>query len=124
MPSILVVDDDEQVRELVRRMLVKNGHDVTTATDGRHATRMLSVGPLPDIVITDIVMPEQEGIETITIIRERFPSVKVIAISGAAQGGALEYLPSAKALGAHETLAKPFTPGALYDAVAAALADD
>ncbi len=124
MSTILVVDDNGQIRELMRRMLEKMGHVVTTAPDGKYATRLLSAGPLPDLLITDLIMPEQEGIETITIVRDRFPDVKIIAMSGAGQWGALDYLPSAKALGAHETLAKPFTSSALYAAVAAALADE
>lgn len=69
-------------------------------------------------------MRHGEGIETITIIRERFPDVKIIVMSGGGQRKALDYLPSAKALGAHETLAKPFGPNELYSADAAALVGD
>jgi CheY-like chemotaxis protein len=122
MSSILVVDDNAQMREVIRRLLAQNGHAVTTAHDGKHATRLLTAGPLPDLVITDLIMPEQEGIETITIIRERFPQVKIIAMSGGGQ--VADYLPNAMALGAHQTLAKPFSAAALHAAVAAALADE
>ena len=65
MASILVVDDNEQLRTMVRRMLAARGHAVTTAADGRQAIRQLVAGPVPDLVLTDLVMPEQEGIETI-----------------------------------------------------------
>ena len=122
MSSILVVDDNEQLRTMVRRMLEARGHTVTTAADGRQATRQLIAGPVPDLVLTDLVMPEQEGIETIAIIRERYPSVKIVAMSGGAR--VLDYLPDAAAMGAHQTLSKPFSAEELDLAIAAALADE
>ena len=122
MSAILVVDDNDQLRTMVRRMLELRGHAVTTASDGKQATRQLIAGPVPDLVITDLIMPEQEGIETIEIIRERFPTVKIIAMSGG--GRVLDYLPNAAAMGAHQTLSKPFSAEELHLAVAAALADE
>ncbi|MEP6989365.1 MAG: response regulator [bacterium] len=123
MASILVVDDQAQMLDVIRRMLSKVGHEITTASDGGEAIRLLTDGPLPDLVITDLIMPGQEGMETIMIIRERFPGVKIIAMSGGGQVSGLEYLPSASAMGAHQTLAKPFSTEALRTTVNAALAD-
>ncbi|MEO8620594.1 MAG: response regulator [bacterium] len=124
MASILVVDDSAAFRDVIRRMLAKVGHDVTTTSDGQEAIRLLANGPLPDLVITDLIMPNQEGIETIIIIRERFPTVKIVAMSGGGQVGALDYLSSAMAMGAHQTLSKPFSIDGLRSAVTAALVDE
>jgi len=107
------------MRQLMHRMLVGAGHDVTLCADGKEAIRLLEIGRVPDLVVTDLIMPEQEGMETIMIIHERFPAVKIIAMSGAPG-----YLASAVALGAHETLAKPFSASTLDAAIAAALAHE
>jgi DNA-binding NarL/FixJ family response regulator len=96
------------------------GHvDSRQASHAGRSRRRSCVAPL-----TQGGLRHGDGIETITIIRERFPDVKIFAVSGGGQRNALDYLPSAKALGAHETLAKPFGPNELYSAVAAALAGD
>ena len=70
-----------------------------------------------DLVITDILMPEQEGIETIRVLRKEFPQIKILAISGGGKKGTLEVLPAARAFGAHRTVAKPFERKELLDAV-------
>lgn len=100
---ILVVDDDAGVRQVLRSMLVPAGYDVELAVNGRQAIEKLKGEPC-DLVITDLVMPEQEGIETIKQLRRDFPEVKIIAISGAFGG---DYLRIAGFLGAHRTMAKP-----------------
>ena len=100
---ILVVDDDAGVRQVLRSMLVPAGYGVELAGNGREAIEKLKVTPCA-LVITDLVMPEQEGIETIKVLRRDFPDVKIIAISGAFGG---DYLRIAGFLGAHQTMAKP-----------------
>jgi DNA-binding response OmpR family regulator len=112
MSRILVIDDDAAYRMLVALWLKRAGHQVEVASNGRHGERMLREGSF-DIAITDIVMPEQEGIETIRGLRKDGVTTPIIAMSG---GGALDntfYLRSAEALGADETIAKPFTAPAL-----------
>lgn len=101
--SVLVVDDDAAVRELVAAMLETGGYPVAVAANGKEALEMLASNGF-EVVITDLVMPEQEGIETIKLIRRDYPAVKVIAMSGAFGG---DYLRIAGFLGAHGTIAKP-----------------
>lgn len=101
--NILVVDDDAGVREVIRAMLESVGFSVSLAGNGREALSMLE-SSCYDLILTDLVMPEQEGISTIKEIRQKYPEVKVIAMSGAFGG---DYLRIAGYLGAHGTLAKP-----------------
>lgn len=117
--TILVVDDEDSIRVLFRELLTAAGYDVTVASDGRQACEMLRQGMNPDLVITDLVMPNQEGIETIRAIRQQFPSVRIIAISGAFGG---KFLRMAKLLGADATLTKPIPPDRLCSTVAELLA--
>jgi CheY-like chemotaxis protein len=123
MARILVVDDEEGIRSLVRNILVREGHEVTTAGDGVEALRVVERQAV-DVVITDLIMPEKEGVETIAELRRRFPAIKIIAISVGGMGGAMDYLRLAKALGAAQTLAKPFTREALLKMVETALAPE
>lgn len=120
MARILVVDDEVGIRTLVRNMLVRDGHEVTTARDGVEALQVVDREAI-DLVITDLIMPEKEGVETITELRRRFPAIKIIAMSGGGMGGAADYLRMARALGAGQTLSKPFTRDALLNLVGAAL---
>ncbi len=116
--KILVVDDDPAVRDVVTSMLETAGYEVTKAGNGREALRILGAAPI-DLVITDLVMPEQEGIETIKLIRRDYPRAKVIAMSGAFGG---DYLRIAGYLGAHGTLAKPLQLTTVLKVVADAIA--
>lgn len=119
VPSkILVVDDDAGVRDVVRSMLESEGYSVSVAQNGREALSTLKSQDF-QVIITDLVMPEQEGIETIRIVRRDFPDVKVIAMSGAFGG---DYLRIAGYLGAHGTLAKPLQMTSVLKVVADALA--
>ena len=120
MASILVVDDEEGVRSIVSTILVRAGHEVTTANDGVEALRIVDRQAV-DVVITDLIMPEKEGVETISELRRRFPEIKIIAMSGGGLGGALDYLRLARALGAAQTLSKPFDRETLLKTVEAAL---
>jgi len=118
MATILLVDDDDAVREMLARMLVGMGHEVQQAADGVECLRRVEARSF-DLLITDIVMPEQGGLRTIDGVRKRCPGTKILAISG---GGSLmnsaDYLALAESLGAHGTLEKPFDLEELESAVA------
>ena len=107
MARVLVIDDEEQVRTLIREVLEGAGHEVMEAGNGREAMKLYEANPTK-VVITDLVMPEQDGLETIRELRRRFPTVKIIAVSGAQQKLNLELLYVAEKLGALHTLEKPF----------------
>ena len=107
MAKILVVDDDKLIRKLVSKTLVRAGYDVVASADGREAASIYRRSPA-DLMITDLFMPEKEGMEIIMELRRDFPDVKIIAISGAGALGAMEYLEMARMIGATRTLAKPF----------------
>jgi PAS domain S-box-containing protein len=112
--TILVVDDDAGVRRLVADVLRLSGHLIHEANNGRQAIRQLREKPI-DLMITDLVMPDQEGIETISAARREFPNLRIVAMSG---GFGERFLTIAKRLGAHETLQKPFDESALIDLLA------
>jgi DNA-binding NtrC family response regulator len=116
MAVILVIDDDAQIRLLLRRILEKEGHQVYEAADGTSGMSQLKRIDM-DLVITDIIMPEKEGLETILDIRHEFPDMKIIAISGGGKIGLPDFLPAAKKFGAHHTLPKPFGTNELMEAV-------
>ena len=120
MPQILVIDDELPVRMLLRQILEGEGYEVREANDGEEGMHALYEAPA-DLVITDIFMPNQEGIETIRIVRQQFPQIKLLAISGGGVRKMMDVLPAAKQFGAHLTLMKPFTPGELLNAVTAVL---
>ena len=116
MAYVLIIEDDVTVRSLVRRMLSFGGHEVVEAEDGREALRSAQARP-PDLVITDLMMPDMDGIEVITEFRRLGVDVPVIAISG---GGLMPkelLLSNAAALGAVEVLPKPFEMHQILDAV-------
>jgi CheY-like chemotaxis protein len=122
MTRILVIDDEASVRTLIRRILEGEGHLVHEAGDGEDGLAQLQSTPV-DLVITDIFMPHKEGIETIRELRRQFPGAKILAISGGGKQSGLEPpLTEAKLFGAHDILAKPFTPQELLAVVSAALA--
>lgn len=120
MASILIIDDDTPVRELVRRALERAGHSVIEAADGAEGMRLYRDSPV-DLVITDLYMPRQDGIETIQQLRHEFPRSRILAMSGGAAVAAAGPLRDAELFGADATLAKPFTMDRLNHAVAALL---
>ena len=120
MARVLVIDDDDLFRSVLAANLASAGHVVEQAEDGRVGTARFRAEPA-DLVITDLVMPNQEGIETILTLKREFPGVRLIAMSGFARNSAL-YLELARSLGATRVLEKPFTAQQLLEAVAAALA--
>lgn len=115
MGRIVVIDDDDLIRGGLIAVLEHHQHDVVGAADGLEGMAMVRERE-PDIVITDIFMPNQDGLRTIMDIRRDCPSVKIIAMSGAAFE-APDYLIHAKALGAIEVLKKPFHPRDLLRAI-------
>ena len=122
MPRILLVDDDELLRRALHQILVRAGYGVDDASNGKVAVREYRRQRC-DVVIMDIVMPDEEGLGTIRELRRVDPNVKIIAISGGGLGKAGDYLGIAKMLGAMRTLAKPFVPEALLAMIAEVLAD-
>lgn len=104
---ILVIDDDPIVRDMLVEMLRREGYDVDSAEDGRAGMKRFHERPSA-LVITDVVMPEQEGLETLMQLRQTGQPVKVVAISGGGRVGPDAYLNSAQTLGADGILAKPF----------------
>lgn len=111
--SILIVDDDEMVRRVLRRMLETAGYEVREAPNGKVAMQECERQPV-DLLITDIFMPEQEGMETISSLRRNRPNLKIIAISGVAGD---HYLKMARLLGARATLQKPLRLGVVLETV-------
>lgn len=105
--TILVIDDDDAMRRMIARVLAQAGHRVLAVGNGREGLEAFRAHS-PDLVITDIVMPEKEGIETMRELRRDSPATPVLVISGAhpTQGGL--YLRMALTLGATAVLAKPF----------------
>lgn len=118
--AILVVDDEPELRELIGRVLVAGGHRVTSAENGEQASRWLSKETF-DVVVTDVIMPERDGMQVITELRRKHPAVKVIAISGGGHVSREQYLKIAKGLGAHAVLAKPFSTEELMRALRAVM---
>lgn len=118
---ILLVDDDLAIRVLYARVLSSAGFDTQIARHGKEALELVPQFQ-PDLIILDLVMPEQEGIETILKLQQQNRSWPILAISGAI--GANEYLKVASLLGARSTLSKPITPEQLLQAVRSALAHE
>ena len=116
MARILVIEDDLDVRRLLRDVLGRAGHGVVEAADGAEGIERARSQPV-DLVITDILMPEKEGIETILELKSGWKDVKIIAISGGGRVGPDDYLESARLVGAQRTFTKPFDPKALLQAV-------
>ncbi len=114
--KILLVDDEILTRKTLEAFLVRKGFDVISAEDGHHATRLLKKYT-PQIVITDIIMPEKNGIELILDIQKKYPSIKIIAISGGGKINASTHLNIAKDLGVHAIISKPVTDKDLLSAI-------
>jgi CheY-like chemotaxis protein len=123
MGRILIVEDDTAVRELLREMLERAGHDVIDAGNGQEAIALHKSTPA-DLIITNILMPEKEGLETIQELRRDDPDIKIIAISGGGQVGPADYLDIARRFGAKKTFSKPFNRKDLLAAVDELLGED
>lgn len=116
MQQILVIEDDKLMRGLLRLVLEHSGYNVVQAENGRDGVKFYRQNPT-DLVITDLIMPGQEGLETIRELKREFPEVNIIAISGGGFNEPGEYLHVAELLGARRTLAKPFHQVKLLRAV-------
>jgi DNA-binding NtrC family response regulator len=117
MLRILIVDDDELFRPMLRATLLKMGHHVREADDGDQAMLQFEQEPA-DVLITDIILPGKEGLEIIGMFKGRFPELKVIAISGAGRVVETNYLKLATAEGADAVLEKPFSKEQLAEVLA------
>jgi DNA-binding NtrC family response regulator len=121
MARIIVIDDQDSIRRVVRRALELERHDVFEASDGAMGIELLRKEGA-DIVITDIFMPGQDGILTLRQIRTQFPDVKVIVMSGGDATGLMDLRRDAELLGAVKSLPKPFTAREIIDLVRSVLA--
>ncbi len=117
MSLILLVDDDAAMREVLRAILGELGHEVVEASNGNEALSRQREKPA-DLLLTDIFMPGMEGLETIRIMRQLYPELKVVAMSGGVpRGPAIDYLAAAERFGAKPSLKKPFNAGQLAAAL-------
>jgi len=107
MARILIIDDDKQIRFIIRELLESSGYKVEEASDGEEAIK-LNQKKAFDLIITDIIMPGKEGIQTIQEFKKENPKVKIIAISGGGYIGPTVYLDMAKKMGADLSIPKPF----------------
>ena len=109
MARILVTDDDAELRSTLEKLLKLRGHAVEVGRDGLEGAKLLAQGGY-DLLITDIVMPNQEGLESIIQARKKYPNLKIIAMSGAGKTSTEVYLRVAKNVGANAVFQKPWNP--------------
>ncbi len=117
--QILVVDDDADIRELARLLLEREGHRVRGASNGQVALRLLAEQRF-DVVLTDLLMPDRDGLEVIAELRRKHPAVRIIASSGGGRIARETYLEIAQSCGAHAVLPKPYTRQELCASLVAA----
>jgi DNA-binding response OmpR family regulator len=113
---ILIIDDDPQILDILGQILEREGHQVVAALNGKEGLKLYRENPT-DLIITDLIMPDKEGIETIMELRRDFPDVKIIAISGGGHNHADQYLSMALKFGVQRTFAKPVARAELLKAV-------
>lgn len=116
MKSILVIDDDAAIRALLSRALTFSGYQVTEAASGADGARALETHP-PDLVVTDIIMPDTDGLEFLFRARARWKGIPIVAISGGGRLPASQYLRMAQMAGANATFEKPLDLEALVGTV-------
>ncbi len=116
MPTILIIDDSIPEQHSIRRILTLNGYDVLTASNGKEGLKHLE-NTLPDVILSDVFMPEMEGLETVMAIQEQAPHIPVILMTGSLND---LYIEIGLKLGAYRTLAKPFDSRELIDIIEAA----
>jgi DNA-binding response OmpR family regulator len=116
MSLILLIEDDKELRCMIRSALVRKDFNVLEADNGKEALIQFKPGII-DLVITDLLMPEEDGLEVIMKIREKKPGIKIIAISGGGKAGPGSYLNLAKGLGADAVFSKPFSIGELVSKI-------
>lgn len=106
MATILIIDDEKPIRRLLRKTLEGAGYEVIEARNGQEGLRLYRLRPT-DLVITDLLTPENDALESIHILRREYPGAKIVAMTGGT--GESNFLDTATVLGAHRTLAKPFS---------------
>ncbi len=121
MPTILIIDDDDSLRDGLRRTLHKEGYTIIEANEGKKGLKQLEQSEA-DLILLDMFMPDQDGVETIQELRCAYPNVPIIAMSGGGFKGTVDVLRVAKLMGARQTLSKPFTREQLLEAVKTELA--
>ena len=107
MARILIIDDEAMIRDLLVQILEREGYETITASDGKDGIKIHRENPA-DLIITDLIMPEKDGLEAIMELRRDFQDVKIIAMSGGGKIDPETYLQIAKTMGAIKTLTKPF----------------
>jgi CheY-like chemotaxis protein len=122
MARILIIDDEPQIRSMLRLMLERVGYEVAEAPDGIEGIRRYRENPA-DLIITDLIMPNKDGIGMIIDLKKEFPKVKIIAMSGGGVNRPEGYLDGAKKLGAVRTLTKPIDRDEMLKAVKETLKD-
>ena len=116
MALILIIDDEPQIRSMLKLMLERDGYEVAEALDGIEGIRIYRQNPA-DLIITDLIMPNKDGIGVIIDLKKEFPNVKIIAMSGGGLNKPEGYLKGAKKLGAACTLTKPIDRGEMLRAI-------
>jgi CheY-like chemotaxis protein len=116
MARILLIEDDEALRDVLVSMLERKGYDVEVAGNGDEGIKLYRENPA-DLMITDIIMPVKGGIHTIVDLQKEYPDIKIIAISGGGMGAAEEYLEVVKVLSVKYALKKPFSNEELLNAI-------
>lgn len=116
MKRILVIDDDEMIRDVLKELLEINGYAVELASNGKMGVELYQKAPA-DVVITDMIMPQSNGILAILSIRKNYPEAKIIAISGGGRNVTHDYLYAANQFGANKTFQKPVDSDELLSAV-------
>ncbi len=115
MPYVLIIDDDAMIRNLLCEIFAREGYQTAGAANGKEGLKMYRERPA-DVVVTDMIMPEMEGLETIMAIRKDNPEAKIIAISGGGRDSPDDYLVLARGFGANATFTKPVERQALLTA--------
>lgn len=123
MARVMVVEDDQGVRRAIARMLENDGHEVVEEANGHSALRHFAGDPV-DLVLSDVYMPDMDGLDLLKRLREGFPEAKIVMVSGGGRLRAESVLEAAKALGASRVLAKPFSPEEIRDIVNETLAEE
>ena len=122
MQRILIIDDEPYILMMLKKMLERAGYEVDLASNGDEGLDLLRKSP-SDLVITDIIMPEKEGLETIREMKRLQPQMKIIAMSGGGKISAENYLEAAKIFGASRIIEKPFTQQTMVSSVEELLGD-
>ena len=122
MARILVIDDEPSILLMIKKMIEKAGHEVDIALNGTEGLELFEINT-PDLIITDIIMPQKEGLEIILELRKKHPDLKIIAISGGGRFGPEGYLPSAKLFGANMIFQKPLIQKEFMEAISKLLSE-